>query len=76
MGRVVRIGHTPTDTWAQQTEGLPSECPHDDCTGPRSCRAIAEDYLRVQWKCMENMKRISDDIKAGRRKSELKPRGR
>ena len=76
MGQAVRIGSSSVDTWAKQAESLPTECPHEDCTGPRNCRAIVQDYLRVQWKCMENVARIQGDIKAGRRKSELKPRGR
>lgn len=76
MGHAVRIGSTPVETWAGQTESLPTECPHEDCTGSRSCRTTVQDYLRMQWKCMENQKKIQEDIRAGRRKSELKSRGR
>lgn len=76
MGHAVRIGSTPVETWARQTESLSAQCPHDDCTGSRNCRAVVQDYLRVQWMCMENHRKIQDDIKAGRRKSEIKSRGR
>lgn len=76
MGHAVRIGGTAVETWSQQTENLPTQCPHDDCTGPRNCRGIVEDYLRIQWRCMESTKKIQADIKAGRRKSEIVRRGR
>lgn len=76
MGHALRIGNTPVETWADQTASLPTECPHEDCTGSRNCRAVAEDYLRVQWNCILNVQRIKDDIKAGRRQSEIQRRGR
>lgn len=74
MSRAVRIGHLPVTGWAAETEKLPEACPHDDCTGPRNCRQVAEDYLEVQWKAMEHKARIEAQIKAGTRVSELNRR--
>jgi len=31
-------------------DAKPEDCPHADCTGPRNCRKLCEDYVAMMFK--------------------------
>lgn len=71
MGRAIQIGRLPSEKWEAETKKLPEICERDGCAGSRNCRALVEDFLLTQWRCMENKKQIAEDIAAGRIKSAI-----
>ena len=50
MNRALEIARLPEADWPARIETLPDACAHSECGAPRSCRARAQDFLRMQWR--------------------------
>ncbi len=50
MYRTLDIARLPEREWPALIDTLPDACAHADCGAPRSCRARAAEYLRMQWR--------------------------
>lgn len=51
-----RISAMPVAAWAGETQQLPTDCGHDDCT-TRDCRKVCQTWLRMQFKIRRSMKK-------------------
>jgi hypothetical protein len=55
MKHTLDIARLPEAEWPAQIDALPDACDRADCGAPRSCRARAQDYLRMQWRIRRSL---------------------
>jgi hypothetical protein len=58
-----RIAALPMDQWAPEAKQLPEQCGNDDCT-TGNCRAVCQDWLRMQFRIRQGLARAKQAQKA------------